>query len=266
MIEVRCPAKINWTLRITGRRADGYHDLETVFQTISLHDTLRIVPSARTTLHCDDPDVPRDESNLILRAAAALQAPPAEFRLVKRIPVQGGLGGGSSNAASALMALDQLFELRTPPARMAEIALRLGSDVPFFLTGGTAYATGRGESLVSLASMAGIPLAVVVADERVSTRAAFAEIRHYSEPIGREAAQRALGERPELLINDFEQSVFALHPNLQGYREKLLASGAWWAGMSGSGSTIVGAFRDAGERDRAVNGFQNVRCLRAETT
>jgi len=98
-------AKINWSLRITGRRVDGYHDLETLFQTISLHDTLTITPSERLTLTCDDPTIPVDDTNLVLRAAKLAAAPPVAIHLEKRIPAGGGLGGGSSDAAATLVAL-----------------------------------------------------------------------------------------------------------------------------------------------------------------
>ena len=122
-------AKINWSLRITGKRADGFHDLETVFQTISLHDELTFRASDTLSLTCDDPSVPVDESNLVIRAARAVGA-TAAIDLRKRIPAGGGLGGGSSNAAATL--------LEFGGGDLHEIALSLGSDVPFFLLGGTA--------------------------------------------------------------------------------------------------------------------------------
>src|SRR6266568_3445478 len=152
-MQVLAHAKINWSLRITGRRADGYHDLETLFQTISLHDTLTITPSERLTLTCDDPTIPVDDTNLVLRAAKLAAAPPVAIHLEKRIPAGGGLGGGSSDAAATLVALG---------APSAELALQLGSDVPFFLVGGTAYATGRGEVLTPLRRAAPIPLLLLL--------------------------------------------------------------------------------------------------------
>ena len=137
-MEVRSHAKINWALRILGRRPDGYHDLETLFQTISLHDTLTIRESDELRLTCDDPSIPTDESNLILQAVRALGVPPVEIELTKRIPAEGGLGGGSSNAAATLVALAKMFGV--DERALHEIALSIGSDVPFFLVGGTAYA------------------------------------------------------------------------------------------------------------------------------
>ncbi len=261
-MHIRSYAKINWSLRITAKRADGYHDLESLFQTISLHDELTITASDRLSLECDDPSVPTDETNLVLRAARAVGAPPVAIALRKRIPAGGGLGGGSSNAAAVLLALGG-------NAPLDSIALSLGSDVPFFLAGGTAYATGRGEKLTRLPAAAPIPLLLILPDERVSTTEAFSMIRSDSRPIGigryREALNDDLLAHPEILTNDFEEPVFARVPKLREHKQRLLAAGAAWAGMSGSGSTIVGAFRSQALRDAAVPAFSDVRCEPAET-
>src|SRR5439155_8911074 len=128
VMKVPSYAKINWALRVVGKRADGYHDIETLFQTISLHDTLTFDRSKRLSLTCSDPSIPVDDTNLVLRAAKALGSPPVAIRLEKRIPAGGGLGGGSSNAAATLAALAKMFDLRDP---LHEIASRIGSDVPF---------------------------------------------------------------------------------------------------------------------------------------
>ena len=248
-------AKINWALRITGKRADGFHDLETVFQTISLHDELTFRESDRMTLRCDDPTIPTDETNLILRAARAVGAPPMAIELHKRIPAGGGLGGGSSNAAATLLALSADRE------DLASIALSLGSDVPFFLVGGTAYATGRGEVLTPLTPMPNIPLLLVLPEARVATKEAFARIAHYSKPLGMDAYRTF-----ENFTNDFEEPVFAMLPQLRELKERLYAAGAKWAGMSGSGSTIVGAFENVASRDEAAERFGDVRVERCATT
>jgi 4-diphosphocytidyl-2-C-methyl-D-erythritol kinase len=245
-------AKINWALRITGKRADGFHDLETVFQTISLHDELTFTPSDRLSLTCDDPSIPVDETNLVLRAARAVGAPPVAIHLSKRIPAGGGLGGGSSNAATTLRELGA--------GDLAPIALSLGSDVPFFLIGGTAYATGRGEVLTPMAPLSGIPLLLLLPEERVLTKDAFARITHYSPALGIDAYRDFAN-----FTNDFEEPVFAMLPRLRELKERMLLAGATWAGMSGSGSTIVGAFADAVARDEAARAFGDVRVERCET-
>lgn len=254
MTEVQSYAKINWSLRITGKRADGFHDLETIFQQISLHDTLTFLESDVLTLTCDDPSIPTDESNLIIRAARALDAPPVAIDLQKRIPAGGGLGGGSSNAAATLVTLNEMFGLGVTRERLAELALSLGSDVPFFLVGGTAYATGRGERLTPLRPMAGVPLLLLLPDERVLTRDAFARITSYSAPLGADAYSDFTA-----FTNDFEEPVFSLVPRLRELKQRLRDAGAIWAQMSGSGSTIVGAFATAEERDRAQAAFPDVR-------
>ena len=248
----RSYAKINWALRITGRRLDGFHDLETVFQTISLHDELMFGLSDRLSLTCDDPSIPTDETNLVMRAARAVGSPPVAIQLRKRIPAGGGLGGGSSNAATTLLQLGS--------GDLSAVALGLGSDVPFFLLGGTAYATGRGEVLTPMPPMSGIPLLLALPEERVLTKEAFARITHYSPPLGIDAYRDFTN-----FTNDFEEPVFALVPRLRELKERMLLAGATWAGMSGSGSTIVGAFADAESRDRAAATFGDVRTERCET-
>lgn len=247
-------AKINWALRITGKRPDGFHDLETVFQTISLHDELTFTPASAMSLSCSDPTIPLDESNLVLRAARAVDAQPTAIHLEKRIPAGGGLGGGSSNAATTLRALGSTRD------DLASLALHLGSDVPFFLVGGTAYATGRGEVLTPMQSKGGIPLLLVLPEERVLTKDAFARITRYSAPLGIDAYRDFTH-----FTNDFEEPVFSLLPQLRAYKARLIEGGATWAGMSGSGSTIVGAFADVAARDRAATGFADVRVERCET-
>jgi 4-diphosphocytidyl-2-C-methyl-D-erythritol kinase len=247
-------AKINWALRITGRRADGFHDLETVFQTISLHDDLTFRDAEELSLTCDDPSIPTDASNLVLRAARAVGAEKVAIELRKRIPAGGGLGGGSSNAATTLRVLGE------GRADLPGLALALGSDVPFFLLGGTAYATGRGEVLTPMPSMAGIPLLLLLPEERVLTKDAFARVTRYSAPLGMDAYRDF-----SAFTNDFEEPVFAMVPRLATLKRRLLEAGATWAGMSGSGSTIVGAFADAASRDRAASSFDDVRVERCET-
>ena len=151
---VRSPAKINWTLRVVGRRRDGYHEIESLVSAVSLYDELAFSPrtDSRFVLISDDPAVPTDERNLICRAAAIAAREAAEptgldCRLTKRIPIGGGLGGGSSNGAATLLALNRLWSLNWPTERLLTEAGRLGSDVPFFILGGTAVIAGRGEQV-----------------------------------------------------------------------------------------------------------------------
>jgi 4-diphosphocytidyl-2-C-methyl-D-erythritol kinase len=251
-------AKINWALRVTGKRADGYHDIETLFQTISLHDTLTFRPAARLTLTCDDPTIPTDDTNLVLRAARAAGVGDVAIELRKRIPAGGGLGGGSSDAAATLAAFGA-----------QHAALSIGSDVPFFLTGGTAYAAGRGEIITPLPRVAGVPLLLLIPEDRVSTATAYSMLRRFSPPLGvgryRAMIEDGLLSHVGELVNDFEEPIFDALPRLRHLKSRLLEAGAAWAAMSGSGSTIVGAFREGGERDAAVRRFGDVRAEPAET-
>ena len=251
MIQVRSYAKINWSLRVTGKRADGFHDLETVFQLISLHDTLTFTESDRLAVTCDDLTIPTDDRNLVVKAARALGVDRVAIHIEKRIPSGGGLGGGSSNAAATLTTLSKIFSLHQP---LEPVALELGSDVPFFLAGGTAYATGRGEVITPVPEAPELPLLLVLPKERVSTAEAFRSLRRFSPPLGIEA-YRDMSH----FTNDFEEPVFARFPQLRAWKEKLYALGARWAAMSGSGSTIVGAFAGVSSRDAARSAFPDVR-------
>ncbi|MFA6955980.1 MAG: 4-(cytidine 5'-diphospho)-2-C-methyl-D-erythritol kinase [Thermoanaerobaculia bacterium] len=282
-IEFRAHAKINWMLRILGKRADGFHELETIFQSISLHDTLRIYPGEPLSLSCDEPAIPTGMSNLVMRAAAAMidrfGAPPCRIELEKRIPAGGGLAGGSSDAAATLRALVALSKRMPSRDELAAVALELGSDVPFFLEEGTAYATGRGERLVALGGQAGIPLLLLLPEERVMTPEAYRLLRSgrdegrlaEGEAVGLEtcvaAARGSLLDETSILVNDLEAPVFAKLPRLRALLDALRALGPAWARMSGSGSTIVGAFGDAAARDAALDAFRGeVGAVAAATT
>jgi len=246
-MQVPSYAKVNWSLRVVRKRDDGFHDLETVFQTISLHDTLTFSHADRFALTCSDPSIPTDETNLVARAARALGVDRVAIHIEKRIPAGGGLGGGSSNAAATLVALSKMFAIDTP---LESIALDLGSDVPFFLVGGRAFATGRGEVITLLPDIGPVPLLLVLPEERVMTAEAFAML-----------GQTGMSG-PH--TNDFEGPIFEKLPQLREYKQRMLDAGATFAAMSGSGSTIFGAFLDAASRDAAHAQFADVRTEPAE--
>jgi 4-diphosphocytidyl-2-C-methyl-D-erythritol kinase len=258
-MRVAAHAKINWSLRVIGKAPDGYHDIETLFQTISLHDVLTIETAERLSLTCSDPSIPSDDTNLVLRAARAIGI-TARIHLEKRIPAGGGLGGGSSDAAALLTAFDR---------RDPKIALSLGSDVPFFLLGGTAYGTGRGEILEPLPRVAPVPLLLLIPNERILTERAYAMLRRFSPPLGIDRFRAMIADdlldHATELINDFEEAVFTKLPHLHTLKTRLYEEGAAWAGMSGSGSTIVGAFRSPADRDMAVKRISGARAIACET-
>ncbi len=276
------PAKINWMLRVLGRRDDGFHSIETILQRISLSDSLTFTRSDRLSLSCDDPSIPLDETNLVWRAAdmmmSRFDAPPVAIELNKRIPPGGGLGGGSSDAATTLQFMTRHAKHVPSTEELRATAAELGSDVPFFLSGATCYATGRGEELVELAEQNAIPLVLVLPGEGVMTAEAYAmlsEVRarnevEMTEPIGFQACHEMavrglLGDTTEL-VNDFESVIFEARPAISGAFERVRRSGAVWTRMSGSGSTIVGVYDSLGKRDRAIERLSDsLTVLAAET-
>lgn len=256
---LRAYAKINLTLDVFSKRADGYHSLASVLQTISLHDTLTLTPTDAPgiALTCDAPEefaVPTDELNLAFRAVkTALEAAGRtdcglEIHLEKRIPAQAGLGGGSSDAASALIGANRLLDLGLDAKRLHELAASLGSDVPFFLAGGAAAARGRGEILTPLPDIEPFWLVVVKPAIGVSTAWAYAQLDAEPERASHRATKRfeeALqsGDRDRLIqwqSNDFELPVFAHFPELAWLHDELRMAGAVTAHLCGSGSAIYG--------------------------
>jgi 4-diphosphocytidyl-2-C-methyl-D-erythritol kinase len=259
-------AKINLGLRVLGRRPDGYHEISTVFQTITLHDTLTFetAPGGRLELVCSDPEIPVDETNLVLRAASALRerfgvAAGARVGLEKSIPAGGGLGGGSSDAAVTLAALATLWGIETGAGELAEIGARLGADVPFFLTGGTASGTGTGTDIRPLADAPKMYLCVVTPGVRVSTAEAYgalgAPALTKEEGLVNLSVSRTEADFPDSLCdvtsNDFEAVVVRLHPEIGRAREALAGAGARRVMLSGSGSSVFGVFESKGEAARA---------------
>lgn len=267
MICLKARAKINLMLEIGERRPDGFHELETVFQTIDLSDELAFEAADEFRIQSDDPDLPTDRRNLIWRAAEALQAETGVKKgfsvfVKKRIPAGAGLGGGSSDAAATLVALDELWETNLSPETLAKLALALGSDVPFFLFGGTALGKGRGEDLERLPSVE-LPLVIALPEARVSTPWAYAKVddlpnrqHHSSKPLV-DALKRGNRELVALaLANSFEEALFPEFPAMADLKIKLLIHGAIGSCLSGSGSAIFGIFRDQATADRAAAALQ----------
>jgi len=264
-------AKINWSLRILGRRQDGYHDIRTVLQTISLHDSLHFAPrgDGKVELSCDNADIPNDERNLVVRAAAALRdrlqiQEGASIVLEKRIPAKGGLGGGSSNAAVALLGLAKLWHVDPSAEVLLDIGGSLGADVPFFLLGGRARGTGMGTKLALLPDTKPQLLLVVAPNATVSTAEAYAALRATAltttDPASILPGSRvdADFERsgPLSLHNDFEPVIFDIEPEIRRAKQALLRAGARGALLAGSGSSVFGIFDDDETRQRACAKIQ----------
>ncbi len=251
-----------------GRRADGYHELLTIFQTISLHDliTFSYAPRNRITLTCDVSEIPTGADNLIVLAAELLRQrfdveSGVEIHLEKRIPAGGGLGGGSSDAAITILGLALLWKIELTRADMEEIGRQLGADVPFFFTGGTALGTGTGTDISSINDAPFVRLLIVTPDVKVSTQQAYKALNApaltkvvgdtilSSSRLNDEFSNSLYGS----LKNDFESMIFNAVPEIMHARDVLLREGARGALMSGSGASVFGIFDSEAAQERAAN-------------
>ncbi len=291
MLTLQAHAKINWFLKILGRRDDGFHEIESFIQKVSLHDVLKIAHSDELSLKTDS-DIPEKE-NLVYKAADLLKSTysvkaGAHINLYKSIPVGAGLGGGSSDAASALMGLNQLWSLDLSPEALSEIAAKIGSDVPFFLYGPASYAYGRGEKLVSCRAINKLHILLVKPPFEVSTAWAYKNLKT-TRLLEKDAQNREKSEvlpddlqkltkktekvnNIKLLIrnieeaqlsaisgselNDLESVTISEFHVIAEIKDRLVELGAQFSLMSGSGSTVFGVFRSRGEAEAASRDFQ----------
>ncbi|MCI0705978.1 MAG: 4-(cytidine 5'-diphospho)-2-C-methyl-D-erythritol kinase [Ignavibacteriae bacterium] len=253
---LRAYAKINLGLQILGKRPDGYHDIETVFHQINIADEIEVTHGSHgVRLHSDSRDIPSDQSNLCVKAALLLQQITgmqrgADIVLRKRIPIGAGLGGGSSDAAATLIGLTRLWGLDISNDELRTLSLSLGADVPFFIDGGTAYATGKGERLEPIELEVPYWILTVTPAVHVSTSWAYGklELNHHlrHENLRTLVATRIHEPRVMLnkLRNDFEPLVFRYYPEVMQAKERVVRGGADFALMSGSGSSVFGLFSD----------------------
>ena len=286
MTYVRIPAfaKINLRLDILGKRADGYHELRTIFQTLSLHDDIRLRTSKRPgiSLTIQGNSALASEpiqKNLVYRAVDALNRKlkiggGVEIQLKKRIPAGGGLGGGSSDAVAAMLGYLQLTKKKLPTAQMMEIAASLGADVPYFLFGGRALGVNRGDEIYPLQDIPPMHLLLVVPKEiRVPTPDAFRWINAKPLSLTKSAIVSKLLQFCALswssqgsgLSNDFEGPVFRRHPRLAQIKRVLLQKGATEASLAGSGSAVFGIFPSPAMARRAAVGFPHDQTFVCET-
>ena len=290
-VTVRSFAKINLGLRIGALRPDGYHELRTIYQTIALHDVIRVLigRGSGIEIHCEDPRVPKDESNTCYRTVErTMAALRVRGRVIvdieKRLPVQGGLGGASGNAVAAILALERAVKKTLPGPERLRIATEVGSDLPLFLVGGTVLGVGHGEEVYPLPDLPAVPCVIATPDMGVSTPKAFADwdamqdsskltdsfpsdrMLEFGRVLsaglstqdkaksgkglsGVPARGRGRAETPLLdlvrtgIENDFETVVFPRYPELCEVKRVLELAGAFYASLSGSGSTIYGLFR-----------------------
>ena len=265
-VVVQAPAKLNLDLRILGQRSDGYHELRTLFQSISLHDTLRLARRpGPMTVTSRMQAVPRDEANLVWGAAKTLwdsvgyrgEPEGVAVAITKRIPLAGGLGGGSSDAASAMRGLCLLWDLSPSMKRLQELAATVGADVPYFLTGGLALGTGRGIRLRRVADLESHWVVLAVPGFGVDTASAYGWFDQDSRDDRIPTAGLPRGWRSQLdvLRNDLQATVVIRYPGVGAMVDRLRETGAVHAAMTGSGSTVFALYRhkaDAVAARRAV--------------
>ena len=268
-ISIRSYAKINWTLDVLFKREDGFHEIRTLYQTVSLYDRLTInAGTSSIKISCSEPSVPCDQSNLVYKAAELLRDAAgikagARIDIEKRIPVAAGLGGGSSNAAAALLGLSRLWGLELDRELLIRLASEIGSDVPFFLFGGTAIGVGRGEEVYIIDDVTSDNILLVNPGIAVSTAAAYGA-------LGRLTSDRATRKIPVTLLaansgraawatggNDLEPVVISIHREIGELKDRLMELGATQAMMSGSGATVFGVFDNLQMSERARDQFRS---------
>lgn len=251
-------AKVNLGLNVVERRPDGYHNLQTVFYPVGIQDALEIFPMAEdfpSEVDCDIkvsniPIEGDEQRNLVVRAYQLLKQdfpnlPRLHVHLYKGIPTQAGMGGGSSDASAMLRLLNTSFQLNLSDEKLISYASKLGADCAIFILNRPAYAEGIGEKLYPMdIDLSGWYMAVVRPDIPIPTKEAFARIKpHFPQKCCRDIVMQPVETWKEELVNDFEESVFALHPELATIKERLYQLGATYAAMSGSGSALFGLFR-----------------------
>lgn len=252
---IEAHAKINWALNIAGRRADGYHLLDMLMQSIDLCDALEIEPADELTLTVNGESA--GEDNLVMRAARALNRHAgtrhgAKMALAKRVPARAGLGGGSADCAAALRALNGFWNLGLSDAELMKIGLSLGADVPFCLAGGLARVSGIGEAIEPIQDAPSIPLVLITPGGGLSTGAVFAlwddggfeDVALDTAALADAVVRRDLPAVDRLCANALTAPAVSLMPEIGILIERMRALGAGAAFMTGSGSTVVGAFAD----------------------
>lgn len=273
-MKIRAPAKINLSLRVVGRRADGYHLLDTIIVPVSLYDEIdmrriRAAPGHPAgdliQISCDHPLVPQGRENIVHRAAELImrktrKRQPISIHIKKNIPVGAGLGGGSSDAAAALVGLNRLLQLRLSLARIEKLALALGADVPFFVRARPARARGIGERLRPLRCLPRFWSVIVYPGFPVSTEWVYRGFRQkLTKPLVNTSittSLKSVGELINRLENDLEAVTLKRYPEIGVFKQKLLREGAPGVLMSGSGSSVFGIFAS---KRAAVNAFRRLR-------
>lgn len=261
MLKKQAPAKINLFLRVVGKRTDGYHDIVSLMQKITLYDELIFLPRPEgIILRCSNSDLPISEDNLVFRAAESVFSYTGcssgiEIILTKNIPVAAGLGGGSSDAAATLLALNEMCRLGLKKAQLMQLGAKLGADVPFFIFGNSAWASGIGDKLKAARNMPELNIVLINPCFSLSTKLVYESLNltltkkriNYSIPRFSEP-----GDIVREMHNDLETVSLRMHPELADIKQLLLRHGALSAMMSGSGPTVFGIFTDENTAKKAA--------------
>lgn len=262
-LEIKAPAKINIGLFITSKRPDGYHNLQTIFYPINdLYDEISFTRCSSTDFSSNDKSIEAD--NLIIKAKELLERQSnkqlnVRIELKKNIPIGAGMGGGSSDAAAALISLNEMFNLNFTVEMLRKFALSLGSDVPFFVKPKPSFAESRGEDLTLLNLDLPYPILIVNPKIHISTKEAYSNITPRTPRFDLREIEGINLNNPDELINnitnDFEEYVFNKYPEIEQIKDSLYRCGARFALMTGSGSTVFGIFSTVEEAERARNNF-----------
>jgi len=269
-VDEKAPAKINLGLRILCKREDGYHTIQSIFQTVGLSDELRLSPSNETGLFCTDPKIPTGTDNLVLKADELFRKHTGlkknvHFHLKKRIPAGAGLAGGSSDAAAALRGLRHFSGGEISDAVLRDYASELGSDIPFLINGGTAIVEGRGEVISEVEWPFDFTYVLVYPDFSISTKWAYRNLERFNDNNGlyNEMIVKLIAGKLDAemffsaLRNDFEPVVFLQYPHLETIKTGLLEYGSRASVMTGSGSCIFGVFEDEYKAIECARIFEN---------
>ncbi|MHB1688213.1 MAG: 4-(cytidine 5'-diphospho)-2-C-methyl-D-erythritol kinase [Ignavibacteriaceae bacterium] len=264
-IEIKTPAKINFGLNVVEKRADGFHNIETIFYPVKLFDKLTITKSDRNSFSCNLKTLPTDGDNLVLKAKEILEKESGkkfslQIELEKNIPVGAGLGGGSSDAATVLHAINSLFNLDLSKEDLKRFALELGSDVPYFLDARPSFASGRGEILKVLDLTIDYPILIVNPGIHISTKWAYQNIRPKKPAKSLneifQSTEIDVSKFVGVVRNDFEEVVFKNYPEIEQIKQEMYKLGAGFSLMTGSGSTVFGIFPDKGKAKEAEIKFR----------
>ena len=257
-------AKINLGLKIINKRPDDFHNIKSIFIQISLHDTLQFISNNKFEIDSKGIKTPTNHENIIYKTVSTLEK---EFNiqikhkiiLDKKIPIGAGLGGGSSNAAITLKTLNSIYDLNLNKKNLIEIANSIGSDVPFFIDGGTKYITGKGDIInkINYAALKNKKILLVFPNFNISTKWAYSQIKKHLDTTNKQTKFSPLTESVKwsLFDNDFEKIVCLTYPEILKIKDILYNEGALYSGLSGSGSTVFGIYNDTDKLNKIIKKF-----------